>query len=100
MPITPPLQSHSQCSETFYRKEVETGIQSEPSKSNEEKMKMMELLKRLEHQSSEEDPNLFEEDDDEADDETDLAQRLDAVDMGKRCILVQQCFPDAAVQII
>lgn len=66
----------------FYRKEVETGIRSEPSKSAEEKRKMMELLKRLEEQSQEDDDmNPFESDDDE-DTGDNLAQRLDGMDIG------------------
>jgi hypothetical protein len=79
------LQPHSQCSETFYRKEVETGIQSEPSKSVEEKQKMMELLKRLEEQSRDDDLNPFEADEDDEDDEhtsDDLAYRLGGLDIG------------------
>lgn len=59
---------------------METGIQIEPSKSAEEKMKMMDLLKRLEQESTEENPNLLEEDDD---DDEDLAQRLDGMDIGE-----------------
>ncbi|KAF7969456.1 hypothetical protein HWV62_27299 [Athelia sp. TMB] len=64
---------------TFYRKEVESGIHSEPSKSAVEKMKMMELLKRLEQESVEEDLSLLENDDD--DDDNDLVQRLEGVDL-------------------
>ncbi|KZP30636.1 hypothetical protein FIBSPDRAFT_814946 [Athelia psychrophila] len=75
-------EAHSQCSETFYRKEVESGIQAEPSKSTAEKMQMMELLKRLEKESAEEDPNMLEEsEEDEEDDEDDLAQRLEGMDL-------------------
>jgi hypothetical protein len=75
-------QPHSQCSETFYRKEVETGIQSEPSKSAEEKLKMMEVLKRLEEKSGEDDLNFFEEEDEDMDTSDDLAQRLSGLDIG------------------
>ncbi|KIM90558.1 hypothetical protein PILCRDRAFT_812311 [Piloderma croceum F 1598] len=75
-------ESHSQCSETFYRKEVESGINSEPSKTAEEKLKMMELLKRLEKQSQEDDQNLLETDDDvDEDAAVDLAQRLGDMDI-------------------
>ncbi|KAH7922320.1 hypothetical protein BV22DRAFT_1106691 [Leucogyrophana mollusca] len=70
-------EAHSQCSETFYRKEIETGINSESSKTAQERMQMLELLKRMESQASEED-NLYSEDDDENDD---LARRLANVDI-------------------
>lgn len=60
---------------------MESGIQAEPSKSTAEKMQMMELLKRLEKESAEEDPNMLEED--EEDEEDDLAQRLEGMDLGE-----------------
>jgi hypothetical protein len=83
------FQSHLQCSETFYRKEVEIGINSEPSKTAQEKLKMMELLKRLEQQSQEDDPSPLETDDDtDGDADADLAQRLSDMDLSKsrQCI--------------
>jgi len=77
-------QSHSQCSETFYRKEVESGINSEPSKTAEEKLQMVELLKRLEQQSQEDDQTLLETDDDMNEDAaSDLAQRLGGMDISR-----------------
>ena len=79
------FQSHSRCSETFYRKEVETGIQSQQSKSAEEKLKMIELLKRLEEESQEDDLNLLEEDGEEVHPNDDLAQRLNGLDIGALC---------------
>lgn len=88
-------QSHSQCSETFYRKEVESGINSEPSKTAEEKLKMVELLKRLEQQSQEDDQNLLEIDDVDEDAAADLAQRLGAMDISR----LQQC-PQCAFLIM
>ena len=75
------IQSHSQCSETFYRKEVQTSINSEPSRSADEKLKMMELLKRIEQQSQEDHPNLDEGM--EEDDDADLTQRFADMDIGK-----------------
>lgn len=77
-------EAHSQCSETFYRKEVETGIHSEPTKSAEEKMKMLELLKRLEQQSLEEDQDLLEGNESDGDVDADLAQRIGDVDFGEQ----------------
>ncbi|KAF8889331.1 hypothetical protein BD779DRAFT_340036 [Infundibulicybe gibba] len=47
-------QSHSHCSETFYKKELESDIRSEPSKTARERMEMMDLLKRFEKESAEE----------------------------------------------
>ncbi|KAG6896526.1 hypothetical protein C0992_007660 [Termitomyces sp. T32_za158] len=38
---------------TFYKKELTTQIQSEPSKTLEERMKMMELLKKFEEENQE-----------------------------------------------
>lgn len=43
-------------------------------------MKMMELLKRLEKESQDEDPNLLEGDEDEDDD---LEQRFGGIDLGE-----------------
>ncbi|KAF9232594.1 hypothetical protein BU15DRAFT_54862, partial [Melanogaster broomeanus] len=77
-------EAHSQCSETFYRKEVETGIKTESSKTAEERVKILELLKRIEEQSIEEDEMVLrgsDEDEDEDEDEDDLAQRLGGVDI-------------------
>jgi hypothetical protein len=78
------FQTHTQCSETFYRNEVEKSINSEPLRSAEEKLKMMELLKRLEQQSHEDGPNLLDDDDD-ADEHTDddLAHRMGGTDISK-----------------
>ena len=75
-------EAHSQCSETFYRKQVETDIHSEPSKSAEEKMKMLQLLKRLEQQSLEEDQDFLEENESDGDDG--LARRIGDVDFGEQ----------------
>ncbi|KAJ3482588.1 hypothetical protein NLI96_g6878 [Meripilus lineatus] len=65
-------QDHAECSEAFYRKEIEADVKATP-KSKEEKQKMIELLRR------------FEEDtlDDPLDDEDarDLADRLENLDI-------------------
>lgn len=65
---------------------METGIKCEPSKSAEERLKMMELLKRLEHQSQGDETNLLEIEDEDAseDAEAGLAQRLSGMDISKR----------------
>ena len=68
-------QSHSQCSESFYKKEVELEIKSQPSKTPQERLKMMELLKKFE----EEDAELASENQSDADD---LAARLEGVNIG------------------
>ncbi|TCD69468.1 hypothetical protein EIP91_007594 [Steccherinum ochraceum] len=69
-------ESHSECSETFYKKELESQIKSEPSKSSDERRKMMELLQRFEEESAEDAAAL------EADEEDDdLANRLEVLDL-------------------
>ncbi|EAU90306.2 hypothetical protein CC1G_08988 [Coprinopsis cinerea okayama7 len=65
-------KGHSQCSEPFYKKELEAGIRAEPSKSKEERLKMLEMLKRLEEES---------DDHDEDEEESELARRLGSVDL-------------------
>ncbi|KAF8717518.1 hypothetical protein AX14_012166 [Amanita brunnescens Koide BX004] len=69
-------QAHSQCSESFYKKVLETDIRSAPSKSTEEKRKMMELLKKFEEESIN---DASDEDDDVLG--ADLAKRLQGVDL-------------------
>jgi hypothetical protein len=76
------MQAHSQCSETFYRKEIQTSIETKSSKSHEEREKMLELLKRLEEQTQEEDSSSLLRDQDESDsDFNDLASRFADVDI-------------------
>ncbi|THH27793.1 hypothetical protein EUX98_g6390 [Antrodiella citrinella] len=72
-------QAHTQCSESFYKKELETQIKSEPSKSMEERRNMMELLKRFEEESAEDTAALEEEEGQNDDD--DLANRLETLDI-------------------
>ncbi|EIW79088.1 hypothetical protein CONPUDRAFT_145257 [Coniophora puteana RWD-64-598 SS2] len=75
-------ETHSQCSEGFYRKEIESGIKNESSRSAEERMKMLELLKRVEDQSLEDGMEILGGDEDDEDDEADdLAKRLDGIDL-------------------
>ena len=71
-------KAHNQCSETFYKKEIETEIQAEPSKSIQERQRMIDLLKKFEEESVA-DQNLLE---DEDEDSSDLVRRFGAVDLG------------------
>ncbi|KAJ6610506.1 hypothetical protein B0H10DRAFT_1222309 [Mycena sp. CBHHK59/15] len=72
-------ETHSQCSETFYKKEVELDIRAEPSKTAQERQRMLELLKRFEEHSAAQGGSQSLEDDE--DDESDLARRLQSVDL-------------------
>ncbi|KZS94641.1 hypothetical protein SISNIDRAFT_51270 [Sistotremastrum niveocremeum HHB9708] len=65
-------QSHSQCSEAFYKREIETDIQSgtSASKSAQERTQMLGILKRFEEESAEEEW-----------DENSLAMRLGDLDL-------------------
>ncbi|KAG1764803.1 hypothetical protein EDD22DRAFT_881974 [Suillus occidentalis] len=75
-------EAHSQCSETFYRKEIQTSIDTKSSKTHEEREKMLELLKRLEEQTQDEDNSSLLRDQDESDSDTnDLASRFADVDI-------------------
>ncbi|KAH7907895.1 hypothetical protein BJ138DRAFT_1069686 [Hygrophoropsis aurantiaca] len=72
-------ECHAECSESFYRKEIE----SEDGTKNraQERMHMMELLKRLEEQDGD---DIFEDGDDEDDkgqDITGLSRRLADIDI-------------------
>jgi hypothetical protein len=71
-------KAHTQCSETFYKKEIETEIQAEPSKNAQERQRMMDLLKKFEEESVAD--QTFLEDEDE--DPSDLVRRFGAVDLG------------------
>ncbi|KIK78404.1 hypothetical protein PAXRUDRAFT_164131 [Paxillus rubicundulus Ve08.2h10] len=72
---------HSQCSETFYRKEIVTGINTGSSKMVEERVYMLEVLKRIEEQSAEADVVPLRGSDEEDEDEDDLARRLAGMDV-------------------
>jgi ElaB/YqjD/DUF883 family membrane-anchored ribosome-binding protein len=73
-------QAHSQCSETFYRKEIQTSTNAK-SKSSEEREKMLQLLKRLEDQMQEEDSSLLRDQDEADSDADDLVRRFAGVDI-------------------
>ncbi|CAE6532445.1 unnamed protein product [Rhizoctonia solani] len=68
-------EAHSTCTETFYKSSLAEEIQSEPARSMEEKGQMLELLKRFEQESPEEDEESGEEDG--------LASRLEGIDLDK-----------------
>ena len=76
------IQKHGDCSESFYRKEVEIDVTTAPSASTEEKRRMMELLKRFEEDSLDDSP-LLDDSDNEDDDGVDgLQRRMQNVDLG------------------
>ncbi|KAF5362166.1 hypothetical protein D9756_002243 [Leucocoprinus leucothites] len=52
---------HSQCSETFYKKELQSDITTTPSHTHEERKQMMELLKRFEETATEDEHTLYQE---------------------------------------
>ncbi|PPQ62896.1 hypothetical protein CVT24_006294 [Panaeolus cyanescens] len=68
---------HNTCSEGFYKKEIRENINSEPSKTAEERHKMIQLLQRFEDESQQEDP--LDSDDD--DDSSDLMSRFASIDI-------------------
>ncbi|KAJ7507309.1 hypothetical protein B0H11DRAFT_1849854 [Mycena galericulata] len=72
-------EAHSQCSETFYKKEVESDIRTEPSKTAQERQRMMELLKRFEEDQGQ--IETFEGDDEGESEESDISRRLQDVDL-------------------
>ncbi|KZT25204.1 hypothetical protein NEOLEDRAFT_1156397 [Neolentinus lepideus HHB14362 ss-1] len=76
-------EAHTDCSESFYRKEVESDIKSTPSKTAEERLKMMELLKRFEENSLDDEADIVKElaGEDGQEEEHDLANRLGNVDL-------------------
>ncbi|KAF7366457.1 hypothetical protein MSAN_00902700 [Mycena sanguinolenta] len=71
--------AHAQCSETFYKKEVESDIRAAPDKTREERRRMMEVLKRFEEESAAQDGDELHIEEDE--DENDLARRMQNVDL-------------------
>ncbi|KAF8909308.1 hypothetical protein CPB84DRAFT_1765790 [Gymnopilus junonius] len=70
---------HNQCSETFYKKEIETDIHSGPSKTAQEQQQMMELLRNFEEEDTSE--RFFGEEEEEDAGQSDLARRFDSVDL-------------------
>ncbi|KAF8347773.1 hypothetical protein F5887DRAFT_1060585 [Amanita rubescens] len=72
-------QAHSQCSEPFYKNELEIDIHSAPSKSIEERRKMTELLRKFEEESVNDDADDLTTSDDDLD--ADLARRLQGINL-------------------
>ncbi|EEB90227.1 hypothetical protein MPER_11589, partial [Moniliophthora perniciosa FA553] len=70
--------AHSGCSESFYKKELENGIKTQTSRNAEERLKMMDILKRFEESSLEDDAQLFANGDEE---DGDLAARFEGIDV-------------------
>lgn len=104
------LQTHADCSEAFYRNELESDIQSAPSKTAEERMQILELLKRFEEGNEEGGASELELDGvDGAGDEdgpfpsdsgsSDLAARLGNLDLGKSVPCCRRCVTNADSQI-
>ncbi|KAG6821468.1 hypothetical protein H0H93_010192 [Arthromyces matolae] len=79
-------QAHSQCSESFYKKELELQIQSEPSKTPQERLKMMEMLKKFEEENQE---GTGLDSEPEQSDEEDLAHRFEGLDLGMSGVALQ-----------
>jgi hypothetical protein len=69
-----PVQNHDRCSEVFYREEVQSDIKTAPSSTVQERRQMVELLKRFEESS------LEDEEEDVSNDE--FSERLTNVDIG------------------
>jgi hypothetical protein len=74
------FQSHSLCSESFYRKEIEADIRTQ---ATEERLKMLQLLKRFEEQNDEDDLGSSSEEEGETEQDTHLARRFDGINLGK-----------------
>ncbi|KAI0363141.1 hypothetical protein BV20DRAFT_1007803 [Pilatotrama ljubarskyi] len=74
-------EKHADCSESFYRKEVELDVKSAPSASVEEKRRMMDLLKRFEEDSLDESPLLADSDNEDEEGTDDLHSRLQNLDL-------------------
>lgn len=70
--------AHADCSETFYKNEIQRDVGENPNLKAEERLKMMEMLKRFEEMENEEDHNDDEEDDG-------LAERFEGIDLGAFC---------------
>ncbi|GAV98705.1 zinc finger hit domain-containing protein 2-like [Lentinula edodes] len=73
--------AHTNCSQAFYKKQIEADVRSESSsKSAEERLKMMEILKRFEENNMEQD-ELVGEDEDNSEGEDNFERRFSAIDI-------------------
>lgn len=77
-------QGHAQCSEPFYKKELESDILGDTAKKEDEKRRMMELLQRFEESSPPSDH------DDEDEDEDNILDRFQNMDI-RTLLLVYSC---------
>lgn len=80
-------QAHADCSENFYKKELEADIRTNSTKNAEERRAMMELLKRFEEGATEDSDALFGDGEDGEDEEDDLASRIEGIDLGE-CVMM------------
>lgn len=87
-PDESPEKSHSQCCEKFYRREIETGIKSESSKTEGDRNNVIELLKRIEDQSAADEDELSDHSDGENEEDS-LAHRLSAIDIREPSLRVR-----------
>ncbi|KZT07481.1 uncharacterized protein LAESUDRAFT_724932 [Laetiporus sulphureus 93-53] len=74
-------EAHAECSESFYRKEIESDVRSAPSKTAEERQKMMELLKHFEEDSMDDSVLGALQGEEDEDGGTDLAERVGGLDL-------------------
>ncbi|KAI0046486.1 hypothetical protein FA95DRAFT_1606853 [Auriscalpium vulgare] len=74
-------EMHSQCSEPFYRTQLETDIHSEPSKTAAERTQMLSLLKRFEDDALDDPFADVEGEEGEEDDGEDLQRRMAGIDL-------------------
>ncbi|KAL5531392.1 hypothetical protein ACEPAG_4269 [Sanghuangporus baumii] len=68
---------HSQCSEAFYKHQLESEIRTQPSASTEERRRMLEMLRQFEQEGS--DADLLESEEETGED--DLAERFGGIDL-------------------
>ncbi|KAI6119256.1 hypothetical protein EV401DRAFT_1861758 [Pisolithus croceorrhizus] len=73
-------ETHAQCSETFYRKEITSGGGLDSSKTTEEREKILGILKRLDDEGLQ-DHDEFSRVGDEDDDDEGLEKRLAGLDI-------------------
>ena len=90
-------QAHNRCSESFYKKEVESDIHAQPSKSANERTKTLELLRKFEENAN--DLSLDEVDSDD-DDRSDVTQRFAGLNLGIFFLTCRFCTIDHASPIV
>ena len=75
-------EKHGQCSEGFYKRELESEIRSKPSASANERQRMLEMLRRLEEEGTQDDDLDSDEADVEYDESNALATKLSEINIG------------------